>query len=524
MTLFLPLISGFLLYLAEPAPSLSPLAFIALIPLLYAIANFKTYKHAALGGFLAGAAFFFPTLYWLTSTTVIGYIALSLYCALYFAAFGAIAKRTSHPLPLAAAWVLLEYIRGVIAFTGFPWVLLSHTQYNFALFTQSLDVIGSYGLSGVLVALNVLLFRAITTRRFKPALIAAGIFATICLYGYARMYSISLERSHHVALVQASVPQEMKEQLEGSYDPVGVFARYFEASLQFPEDKKVDLLVWPETVVLSPYTLNVEPSVLKDEYAQDARFAQGALASLARRHNAWFLAGATSFLPADYGYVSDSAIAQKIPDGNWRRAYNSAYLMDPMGRYVDRYDKMHLVPFGEFIPFRELFPFLVDIVGFDANLSPGTRQTIFQLPGENGPSRFGVLICYEDTDSELARRLRRDGADFFINISNDAWFGLSELDQHFVAARYRAIENRVGVVRSGNNGLSGLIDPLGRAEIMLGANAIGSASGDLWVSDNRSLYTLWGDWPAVVVSVLVLGGSYVTAMRSRTVRSNSPAV
>jgi apolipoprotein N-acyltransferase len=508
MTLFLPLISGFLLYLAEPAPSLSPLAFIFLIPLLHAAANFKTYKHAALGGFLAGAAFFFPTLFWLTSTTVIGYIALSLYCALYFAAFAAIAKRTSHPLPLAAAWVLLEYIRGVIAFTGFPWVLLSHTQYNFALFAQSLDVIGSYGLSGVLVALNVLLFRAITTRRFKPALIAAGIVATICLYGYTRMHSISLQRSHHVAMVQASVPQEMKEFLAGKYDPLGVLTRYLEASLQIPQGRKIDLLVWPETVVLSPYTLNVEPSLLADKKdAADARFAQGALASLAQRHNAWFLAGATSYLPTEHGYVSDVAIAQKIPAGNWHRAYNSAYLMDPMGRYVDRYDKMHLVPFGEFIPFRETFPFLVDIVGFDASLSPGTRQTIFQIPGETGPSRFGVLICYEDTDSELARRLRRDGADFFINISNDAWFGLSELDQHFVAARYRAIENRVGVVRSGNNGLSGLIDPLGRAEIILGANAIGSASGDLWVSDNHSLYTLWGDWPAVIVSVLMIGGA-----------------
>src|SRR5204863_4723810 len=154
------------------------------------------------------------------------------------------------------------------------------------------------------------------------------------------------------------------------------------------------------------------------------------------------------------------------------------------------------------------FPFLVDIVGFDANLNPGAHQTIFQTKNGDKTARFGVLICYEDTDSELARRLRRDGADFVINISNDAWFGLSELDQHFVAARYRAIENRVGVVRSGNNGISGLIDPLGRAEVLLGKNAIGSASGDLWVTDSHSLYTQYGDWPAAVVSlVLVVAGT-----------------
>jgi apolipoprotein N-acyltransferase len=505
--LFFFIISGFLLHLAVPATSLGLLAFIAFIPFLRAAAKSKSYKYAAIGGFLAGAAFFFPTLFWLTSTTVIGYIALSLYCALYFAAFALIAKYTSNVLVLAACWTLLEFLRGVVAFTGFPWVLLSHTQYDFAVFTQVLDVIGSYGLSGLIVALNVLGYRAIITRRRAPLFVAVGIVAAVCIYGYARSHSISLQRSQRVAMVQASVPQEMKEALEGTYDPEGVFTRYLAESVKLPQDAKIDLLVWPETVVLSPYMLNVDPSVLKEEHSEDARFAQGALASLARRHNAYFLVGSTSYLPAEHGYVSNIEVARKIPDGNWRRAYNSAYLLDPTGQYVDRYDKTHLVPFGEFIPFRTTFPFLVDIVGFDANLSPGTRQTIFQMKVGDKSARFGVLICYEDTDSELARRLRRDGADFLINISNDAWFGLSELDQHFVAARYRAIENRVGVVRSGNNGISGLIDPLGRAEVLLDKNAIGSASGDLWITDSRSLYTQVGDWPAVIVSVLVLAGA-----------------
>jgi apolipoprotein N-acyltransferase len=505
--LFFFITSGFLLHLAEPANGLGLLAFIALTPFLRAAAKSKSYKYAAVGGFLAGAAFFFPTLFWLTSTTVAGYIALSIYCALYFSVFAIVARRTSHVLVLAACWTLLEFVRGVVAFTGFPWVLLSHTQYDFAAFTQVLDVIGSYGLSGLIVALNVLAYRAIVTRRRGPLLIAMGIVAAVCAYGYARMRSIPLRKAQRVAMVQASVPQEMKQALEGTYDPKGVFTRYLAETVKLPENPKVDLLVWPETVVLSPYTLNVDPSVLKKEYSEDARFAQGALASLARRQNAYFLVGSTSFLPAEHGYVSDSKTAQKIPDGNWHRAYNSAYLLDPTGHYVDRYDKTHLVPFGEYIPFRTAFPFLVDIVGFDANLSPGTRQTIFQTKNGDKTAHFGVLICYEDTDSELARRLRRDGADFLVNISNDAWFGLSELDQHFVAARYRAIENRAGVIRSGNNGISGLIDPLGRAEVLLGKNAIGGASGDLWVSDSHSLYTRYGDWPFAVASVLVLASA-----------------
>ncbi len=515
--IFFFIFAGFLLYLAEPPSSVGLLAFVALVPFLRAAARSKSYKYAAIGGFLSGAAFFFPTLFWLTSTTVAGYIALSLYCALYFAVFAAVAKRTSSVLVLAACWTLLEFVRGVVAFTGFPWVLLSHTQYDFTLFTQALDVIGSYGLSGLIVALNVLVYRAIISRHRKPLFIAAGILAGVCIYGYARMHSISLQRSQRVALVQASVPQEMKEALEGSYDPQGVFTRYLEQSVKLPQTPKIDLLVWPETVVLSPYTLNVDPNVLK-EYAAQARFAQGALASLARSHNAYFLVGSTSFLPSQYGYVSDIQTAEKIPDGIWRRQYNSAYLLDPSGHYVDRYDKTHLVPFGEYIPFRNIFPFLVDVVGFDANLSPGSRQTIFETDNGGKTAHFGVLICYEDTDSELARQLRRDGADFLVNISNDAWFGLSELDQHFVAARFRAIENRAGVVRSGNNGISGLIDPFGRAEILLGKNAIGSASGDLWISDVHSVYSRFGDWPAVVVSVLVLGGAGVDASRRKTGR------
>jgi apolipoprotein N-acyltransferase len=171
---------------------------------------------------------------------------------------------------------------------------------------------------------------------------------------------------------------------------------------------------------------------------------------------------------------------------------------------VDRYDKMHLVPFGEYIPLRETLPFLSKFVPFDASLSAGERQTMFEMNRDGQTQKFGVLICYEDTVSELARKLRRDGADFLVNISNDAWFGLSELDQHYVAARFRAIENRVGVVRSGNNGLSGMIDPLGRTELLLDKNEIGSASGDLWITESRSVYTQVGDWPGIAASAFIL--------------------
>lgn len=501
--MYLYVITGLVLYLAEPPFGLSPLAFVALIPLLHAAHRSSSYRRAALGGFISGVVFFALGLFWLTSTTGLGWAALALYCATYLAVFAILARSTSNVLALAAGWTLLEFVRGSIAFTGFSWILFSHSQYPFTWFTQILDVIGSYGLSGVLTALNVLLWKSVISRQRKPLLVFAGIFAGICIYGYARIHTISLKRAQRVGIVQASIPQEIKEaREEDTYDPARALSEYVKASEGMPQE--IDLLVWPETVVLSPFTLNVDPAILKDALATNARLAQGSLGRLAVAHDAYFLAGSTSFLPAEYGYVSDPAVASRIPEGNWGRQYNSAYLLDPGGRYVDRYDKMHLVPFGEYIPLRTLFPFLAKLVPFDASLSSGEHQTVFQMIRDGQTLKFGVLICYEDTDSELARRLRRDGADFFVNISNDAWFGLSELDQHFVAARFRAVENRVGVVRSGNNGLSGLIDPIGRATILLGKNAIGSAAGDLWISDSRSVYTRIGDWPGVAVSGLIL--------------------
>ena len=498
------LITGLLLFLAEPPFGIWPLGFIALVPLLHAAHRSTGYRRALFGGFIAGVAFFAPGLFWLTSTTGIGWAALALYCATYVAVFAILARFTSNALALAAGWTLLEFFRGAIAFTGFPWILLSHSQYAFTPFIQVLDVIGAYALSGILLAMNVLVWKGAIIGKRKNLFVAAGILLVLCSYGLVRMNTIALKRAQHVALVQASVPQEMKEALEGTYDPLGGLARYLTASDTIPHDRKIDLLVWPETVVLSPYTLNVDPAILIDSLAKDAHFAQTALAKLARAHNAYFLAGSTSYLPASYGYVSDREIASKIPNGIWRRQYNSAYLLDPAGRYVNRYDKMHLVPFGEYIPLRQTLPFLAKFVPFDASLSAGETQTIFQTKSDTQTLKFGVLICYEDTDSELARRLRKNGADYLVNISNDAWFGLSELDQHYVAARFRAVENRVGVVRSGNNGLSGLIDPLGRSELLLGKNKIGSATGDLWITDSRSIYVGAGDWPGVATSGLIL--------------------
>jgi apolipoprotein N-acyltransferase len=510
--------SGLMIFVASPPFGFGVVGFFSLVPLLHAVRLSSNYRFAALGGFLAGATLFFPGVFWMSNVSYAAWLALAPYCAAYFVVFAvfAYAVRNSgevyNACLLAACWILLEIVRGHML-TGFPWLLFSHTQHDFTLFTQILDVTGAYGLSGVLVALNALLYAAVRRQR-RPALLAAGIFAVICVYGYFRMRSIVIEPSLRVASVQASVPQEMKETLAGKYDPTGVMLRYIGVTESIPRDENVDLIVWPETVLLFPYTLNVNPDVLTHQNAEAARLAQSLLAKQARNHGAYLLVGATSYLPAEYGYVNDPQLARQIPPGAWDKRYNSAYLLDPSGKYQDRYDKIHLVPFGEYIPLPNIFPFLAKLVPFTESLIAGDRQTIFQVEAGGRTARFGVLICYEDLDPYLARGLRQRGADFLVNISNDAWFGTSiELDQHFAVARFRAIENRTGVVRAGNNGITGIIDPLGRVTslfaketngVKLMKDVTGYLTGEVTTSNSFSIYSRIGDVPLGIVSIALL--------------------
>lgn len=514
------IVSGLLSLAAAPPHGYGFVAFFSLIPLLQAVRMAPDYRTSFLGGWISGIVFFIPALVWLIPVTVIGWLALAMYCAVYFALF-AIAIRWASRLSaiwtalfLASSWILLEYIRA-IAFTGFPWLLLSHSQHNFEMFIQSLDIIGAFGLSGIIVAINILFYEAWKRKQAWPVFLALIVLGAVCSYGFERAGTIRLRASLHVAAIQAAVPQEMKETLEGRYDPEGVLGRYV-AQTRGLTAEKLDLIVWPETIFLFPYTLNVNPDALEQGNAKDARTAQNTLRDIAQSRGAHVLTGATTYLPAELGYVADPVRAAQIPIGAWEQRYNSAVLVNPKGEYVDRYDKIHLVPFGEYIPLPGVFPFLSRLVPFDESLIAGKRLTIFKVPSEHGTAQFGVLICYEDADADLARSLRLAGADFIVNISNDAWFGESELGQHFVAARYRAIENRVAVLRNGNNGITGIIDPLGKVQSELGQtidgkfvtrDVMGHLEGQMFVTDSHSIYSRIGDLPFVLISALIVGGS-----------------
>ncbi|PKN68086.1 MAG: apolipoprotein N-acyltransferase [Deltaproteobacteria bacterium HGW-Deltaproteobacteria-15] len=527
------LLSGVGLLFSFAPFNLNFLAFLALIPLLFATRPPCPPKRALLCGMLFGLGLFIPGISWIRYVTLPGWVLLACYCAAYYSLFALFSSRVqrqgkgiSGGLALTAAWVILEYVRSTLM-TGFPWFLLAHTQHNFTSFIQVADITGTYLISAVVFLVNYLLGEALIVFFERRKILSPGLqwrifsavilLSTCCAYGALRIQRMNMSASITVAVAQSNIPQMMKEVFSSAYDPTAVFHQYLTLSRKLRREDRIDLLVWPETIILAPHFLNVAPGVLNEPYSKPSRYAQEQLASLARSLGTYILTGAISRVPASHGYVEEPGI---VPESDWKKFYNSAYLLDKEGKYVDRYDKIHLVPFGEYIPWTRIFPFFQQVaqqfVPFTEFLSPGERFTVFSVPSQERNVRFGVLICYEDTDSSIARIFRRNGAEFLVNISNDAWFGTSgELDQHFAAAKFRAIENRVGIVRAGNTGITGLITPSGEVSKLLYVekngkkvlkNIADTLVGPVYITKQSSLYVTLGDLPLIVGGLLFLLG------------------
>ncbi len=543
LPIVLALLSGWLLLLSFPPHGPGFLAFFALVPLLHVAERSRSLRQGFLLGAVSGLAFFIPGAHWISYVSSLGWIALAVYCALYFGVFGLLCRLfylrsgALYPFVLAAGWTVLEQARFSLL-SGFAWFPISHTQHGFHHFIQFADLFGTHGLGAVVVGVNAALAAGLARWRrcqtFTPRLLlgpvaaALALLAVPSLYGIWRLQTLEIVPSLRVAVVQASIPQELKEVFTGVYSPRKILEDYLALSRTLV-GQDLDLVVWPETVVLPPYQLNVAPDLLNGSSARSSQLAQSELVRLARQLDSHLLIGAIVRLPPRHGYVGDAEQALRIPQADWNQRYNSAILFDRQGRYVDRYDKIHIVPFGEYIPLRSTFPFLADLVPFQVMLSPGQRHTVFRLEAGESETAFGTMICYDDMFSGLARSLRRSGADFLVNISNDAWYQTSsELDQHFVAARFRAIENRVGLVRSGNNGITGLIGPDGVVDQLLGSEVDGEVVykdshgvlvGRLRTSVQRSLFFWLGNWAVFLLSALLLLLGYARLVSRKAAKS-----
>jgi len=433
--ILLCILSALLLILSFPQFNLEFLAWFAFVPLFLGLEN-KSKGRAFLFSYLTGIIFWLGIIYWLAHVTLAGLIALVLYLALYFGIFGFLIStyRVSGIFLffIPAGWVILEYLRSHL-FTGFPWALLGYSQYLNLPVIQIADITGVWGVSFLVMMINAAIYSVISRKLSvvsikEKYLLPIFILLITLSYGYFKIYHLPLTTCHlplKISVIQGNIPQELKWRPESNDY---IIEKYLDISFGAVKDNP-DLIIWPEAAL--PVVLEEEPSYyekLKD-FIKEARRPL-LLGAVTKRDNFY---------------------------------YNSALLLSREASLLSRYDKLHLVPFGEYIPLRKILGFLETVAPI-GDFNSGKEYTIFKIP-----DNFAVLICFEDLFPEISREFVKKGANFLVNITNDAWFKkTSSPYQHLQASVFRAVENRVAVVRAANTGVSGFIAPTGKIISLVG--------------------------------------------------------
>jgi apolipoprotein N-acyltransferase len=439
--------SGLLLSASFPSVDATPLAWIGLVPLLLATHG-RSPRSAFVLGWVTGMTFFVATCYWIVHTIshytplplvvcVLLLVAMSAVLACYHGAFVAILRvferRGLPALWLAPAlWVTLEWMRGWF-FIGFPWAALGYSQWRFSNLVQIAEVTGVYGVSAVLVLFNVVVAGVLRERgrgvlRVGTPLavltILVGVLPAIGAWRRGQLEAMPPAGRLVVGVAQGNVPQDRKWDPEYQAETMERYATLTRDAARLHPD----LVVWPETA--APFFFQ-EPTPWRQQ-----------LLELVREVRIPLLFGSPAYR------VQDGAIEQ----------LNRAFLVDADGVERGTYDKIQLVPFGEYVPFRRILFFVPQIVTAVGQIGAGVDPTVFTIP----PAKLGTLICYEGIFPELPRRFVDDGAQVLVNITNDAWFGSTSAPwQHLVQESFRAIENRRPMVRAANTGVSAFIDATG---------------------------------------------------------------
>lgn len=499
--MLLAALSGLLLTGAFPKIGLDWLAWFALVPLLVAISNLSVRQSFRIG-FIAGLTHYLSLLYWVVPVMhTYGYLPLYLSVTILFlfaavlalfpavfsmalAIIGISPRRCLITIPLL--WVALEYIRTFI-FTGFPWALLGYSQYLRHHLIQIADLFGVYGVSFLIALGNsaVFLITLYISRKTwrsspvsKPLVLGACVlfitaFFLTWIYGAWRIkatdHLMAAAPTARVAVIQGNIDQAVKWEPAFQAATIKTYHRLSLAT----KPEKPDLIVWPESA--TPFYL-----------FYDRRPTESVLAGI-HQTDSDYLIGSPSFKRHD-----DRVIY-----------YNSAYLIRPTTKSISKYDKAHLVPFGEYVPFKKWLPFLGKAVAQVGDFQPGA-------PGKTlpwGKNALGVQICYEIIFPSLSRAMVKNNAVLLINITNDAWFGkTSGPYQHFSMTIFRAVENRRALARAANTGISGFIDPVGRILTSTPLLEEAALTRTLPLMRNLTFYTRFGDLLAMACLVGALFG------------------
>lgn len=490
----LALLSGALLALSFPRYGHPAFAWIALVPLLIALTDRRPPPmRAFLLGLTSGFVYFTGTLYW-TGTVIrtfggvplpaamLGVVLLALYQGFFPALFALLSSRliarggAAALFLSAAAWVATEFFRGIV-FGGFPWVLLGDSQVTVLPVAQLASVLGVYGVSGLVAFVNAAIaYAMLTAGRRRAAAIAAAAVAVIATgaWGTARIADGSLTRAGtpiRVGLIQANIAQEDKWK---SAEARRIFTTYM-AMTRDAVKRGAEYVIWPESA--TPFMFEQDPA------------GQEALRALAREVRVPILFG------------SDQEVTQPEP-----ALYNAAFLVTPDGATAAVYRKIHLVPWGEFIPMKRLLFFVSPLVDSFTDFSPGTSMVMLPV----GSHLTSTAICYEVVYPSLIRRAVQAGSELLTTITNDAWYGHSSAPyQHFALASMRAIEQGRYLARAANTGISGIVDPYGRIVRQTGIFEQDALVEQVRFLRDRTIYSRIGDAIAYAAIALVAVGLLV---------------
>jgi apolipoprotein N-acyltransferase len=510
-------------------------AWFGLVPLLWAILRPETVggarplRRGFLLAYLCGFLWYTGNCYWIYDTMAIHggippvgsalmLVGYSLVLGLYFGAFGfavALVRKVtgSTRLALAAApifWAGLELLASRI--TSVPWDQLGYSQVDNGLVNQLAPWTGVYGISFVLVAANALFTAGLVVERCPTNRLKDGLtwgIAGLLLAG-AGLAGVLLPVPRPAATATAVLVQPNLDVAgEGLWQRPGEWDGHIAGFLRLAgEQCKGYIAGIPETgatngeVVCPPYATHPDliawPESPAPYFQGDARLEQ-AVKKLAQAEDAPLVLGGVGmdFSPEDQGW----------------REYNSALVWGQDGGLVGRYDKIHLVPFGEFVPYRELFFFAHKLTGKVSEFSRGTQHKVFRLNGH----KYGVFICYESVFADEVREFAQLGAEVLVNISDDGWYGDTSAPwQHLNMARMRAIENRRWILRDTNNGVTASIDPYGTVRQSIPRHAVDALPAQYGFRDDVTFYTAHGDvfgWGCAILGIGIVGWALRASLR-----------
>ncbi|MDR3557154.1 MAG: apolipoprotein N-acyltransferase [Syntrophobacteraceae bacterium] len=474
-----------------PKPAMFYLAWAAFVPLLYAIRG-RSGKQAFALGYICGFVHSLTCLYWIDyavyhfggfSLATSGLILLLLCLAMgvYQALFALAAQKfDSSPLlyvfGLPFVWVSLEWIRAFMI-SGFPWSNLGYTQTPLLHLIQVADITGVYGLSWLVVLGSTVISGCLLNfyRRSGPAVLA-GLIVCLLVYGVWRTERIEglqhLQAGVNVTVVQGDIAQGEKWDSAIVDKTIATYAGLSEKALR--KKPVPDLIVWPESAMPFYYGLNRELSAKVDEAVR------------------------STGKPLLFGSLG------AVQSGGKVQLLNNGYLLDGKAQFLGAYAKQHLVPFGEYVPWVDLFRFAQNASVGPVGFIPGTNPGPLVLKG----LPLGVLICYEDIFPNIARDTVQRGAELLVNITNDAWYGdTAGPYQELEISRWRAIECRVPLARAANTGISAFFDATGRECGNVPLNSRGFLTCAVYPMSYLSFYVKYGDlfaWFCVFMTICAI--------------------